>query len=316
MREISTIVGLEVIGIADGKVLGRVSEVVCDLASGRLVGLILGQGPAEKGIAADAIITIGDDAVMVPSSEVAQPLSQMEELMKYRRPEGKALEVVTDDGRRIGRVVRIWIDPYEKVVTRYEVSRGVVQDVTEGRIMLPIMDGTIHGSDTIIVPAAQTMELAGHAGGLRDALRKLSQRVKEQSAAAREKAEEAARVARERLQQAVEAAKQQAEVRGQPETESSKPPEATEGAAEQETPEQQPEQQPVGEEGEQQSADTDEAASEEPRVTGEEAEGQVPQELAPSVSEEGERQEEGQAGGGCEAEPGDGESESGPKSWL
>ncbi|MBC7286692.1 MAG: PRC-barrel domain-containing protein [Armatimonadetes bacterium] len=223
MRETTTIVGLEVIGISDGRVVGRVSEVVCDLASGRVLGLITGEGAAEKGVAAEDIVIIGEDAVMIPASASARPLSQMPELERYRRGPGtRPLEVVTDDGRRIGRVVRVWIDPFAKVVTRYEVSQGLVQDLANGRITLPIIPGTVHGRDTIVVPASYAMELAGQAGGLRKALRKLSQSVREQTAAAREKAEEAARLARERVREAVEKAKEAAaeaakQSEGQPE---------------------------------------------------------------------------------------------------
>ncbi len=291
MREISTIVGLEVIGIADGKVIGRVSEVVCDLASGKLVGLITGEGPAEKGIPADAIVTIGDDAVMVPASDAAEPLSQMDDLMRLRR-EGRPLEVVTDDGRRIGRVSRIWIDPVNKLVTRYEVSRGVVQDITEGRLMLPVIEGTVHGTDTLIVPAAQAMALSGHTGGLRDALRKLSQRVKEQSAAARERAEEAARAARERVQQAVEAAKETIE-----ESKHAQPAEGQQAPAEQAVPEPPPQQtdeqteEPAGQVTtalpEAQATETEEPAASEQDAENEQ------QETAPHESKEDKEQEAG-----------------------
>ncbi|MCX7598063.1 MAG: PRC-barrel domain-containing protein [Armatimonadetes bacterium] len=209
MREVSTVRGLEVVGIADGRVVGRVTQVICDLASGELLGLITGQGAAERGIRAEDIVTMGEDAVMIPSSQAARPLSELPELLNRRRePTAPPLEVVTDQGRRLGRVTKIWINPIDKKVTRYEVSAGVLKDLAEGPVILPVVPGSVHGLDTLVIPAVELANLAGHPGGLRAQLKLLSEKMKAQSAAAREKSQQAARAARESLEKAVAAAKE------------------------------------------------------------------------------------------------------------
>lgn len=209
MREISTIRGLEVVGIADGRVVGRVTQVICDLASGELLGLVTGQGAAERGICAEDIVTIGEDAVMIPSSQAARALSELPDLLSRRRePTAPPLEVVTDEGRRLGRVTKIWINPIDKKVTRYEVSAGVLKNLAEGPVILPVVPGSVHGLDTLVIPAVELASLAGQPGGLRAQLKHLSEKMKAQSAAAREKAQEAARAARESLEKAVAAAKE------------------------------------------------------------------------------------------------------------
>ena len=211
MREISTIVGLEVVGVADGKVVGRVSQVVYDLSTGKMEGLITGTGAGERGVPAENILTIGADAVMVPNAEAAVRLSDLPALMGKRKdPEAQPLRAVTDDGQKLGQVSRVWIDPVARVVTRFEVSAGLLRDLAEGPLMLPIVPGSTHGEDTLVVPALALMEMSGgHQGGLRAQMQHLSEKVKEQSAAARHQAEESAKAAREKIEKAVETARKQ-----------------------------------------------------------------------------------------------------------
>ncbi len=213
MRTVSSLLGLKVIGIADGKEIGEVTEVVYDLSTGRLVGIIVGRGAGERAISADDIAVIGEDAIMVPSGDVAKFVREVPEIAERRaEAPGKALAVVTDDGRRLGRISNVWIDPVAKIVTRFDVSAGFLQDLTRGPLSLPILEGTVHGPDTVIVPAAKVAELAGAAaGGLKAQLEKVSQRVKQEAQVAGERAAKAAEVAKEKLEQAVEAVKEELE---------------------------------------------------------------------------------------------------------
>jgi uncharacterized protein YrrD len=204
------IVGLQVIGIHDGKLVGSVSQVVCDLASGEVIGLIVGTGAAEKGIMAEDVETIGEDAVMISSAAKAFRLSERPELMRRRRePSRKPLAVVTDEGKHLGYVSRIWIDPASRKVTRYQVSGGFLRDLAEGALILPIVPGTIHGEDTVVVPAAELLALAAHKKGLKAHLEDLSSRAREKMSAVREQAEHAAQSTRAQIGRAVEVVREQ-----------------------------------------------------------------------------------------------------------
>jgi uncharacterized protein YrrD len=162
-------------------------------------------------VPAENILTIGADAVMVPNAEAAVRLSDLPALMGKRKdPEAQPLRAVTDDGQKLGQVSRVWIDPVARVVTRFEVSAGLLRDLAEGPLMLPIVPGSTHGEDTLVVPALALMEMSGgHQGGLRAQMQHLSEKVKEQSAAARHQAEESAKAAREKIEKAVETARKQ-----------------------------------------------------------------------------------------------------------
>lgn len=166
MREIKSITGLRVISMDEGAAVGTVSQVVVDLSSGAVLGLILGNGAAERGVLAADIETIGTDVIMVSRREVARHLSELPELEQRKSATTHLLPVFTDNGRRLGVISAIFIDPYEKTITRYEVSSGAIKDLAEGLLVLPIIPGTVHGQDAVIIPEQAVSELGRETGGL------------------------------------------------------------------------------------------------------------------------------------------------------
>ncbi|MGC9317077.1 MAG: PRC-barrel domain-containing protein [Armatimonadota bacterium] len=86
MRELSSLVGLEVIATDNGKRLGTVAEPLVDLAAGELVGVTLAKTPELQVILAEDISIIGPDAVMIPSSEALRSREEVEEALARARP--------------------------------------------------------------------------------------------------------------------------------------------------------------------------------------------------------------------------------------
>ncbi len=174
MREIGSILGLKVVSILEGKSLGTITEVVIDLTVGKMIGVIVGRGPAEKGIRAADIQALGADAVLVGTTQVAEHLSAMPKLIEHRRPaQQRPPEVITSEGQRLGQLDSVYIDPQTMKVKRFEVSGGAWQDLTEGVISLPIVKGIVHGPDVVIMPAKGLSKSAGK-GGLRASLGQLA----------------------------------------------------------------------------------------------------------------------------------------------
>ena len=173
MRDIATLVGLEVVSSSEGKSLGTIDEVLVDLAAGKLLGVVVGRGPAEKGIRAADLQALGTDAVLVSTAEVAVHLSAMPDLLEYRqRSEQGRPEVITSDGRRMGTLAAVYINPQTKELTRFEVSGGRWRDLTDGITSLPVFAGIIHGPDVVIVPA-EALDRPKAKGGLKASLRQL-----------------------------------------------------------------------------------------------------------------------------------------------
>ncbi len=175
MRDIRTITGLRVLSVEEGADLGAVSQVVVDLAAGNVLGIIVGSGSVEKAVRAEDIQTIGTDVVMISSRDVAGAVQEHPELAAHRREPVNPLGVFTKSGRKLGIVATVFIDPLDKVVTRYEVSAGPLKDVTDGILTLPVIDGTIHGQDAIILPDAAVAQFGREIGGLRAALGRLGE---------------------------------------------------------------------------------------------------------------------------------------------
>ena len=193
MRDVASIVGLKVISSKEGREVGTVSQVIVDLASGAVEGLIVGKGPSEKGVEAKDIDVIGLDAVMVGVSKVARHLSELPKLMEKRRdPAQGPREVVTDTGKRVGVLGALYIDPSNKRVTRYEVSGGAWRDITEGVITLAPMEGTVDGRDSIVVPISAFSEIEQGEGGLKAQFAKLASVARIQAKQAAESLEEGA----------------------------------------------------------------------------------------------------------------------------
>jgi uncharacterized protein YrrD len=191
MRDLASIVGLKVISSSEGRDVGTVSQVIVDLATGQIQGLIVGQGASERGIPAADLQVVGTDAIMVNTHKVARHLSELPDLLERRRePNAPAREVVTDTGRRLGTLGTIYVDPTTRRVTRYEVSGGAWRDMTEGVLSLAPVEGTVDGRDSVVVPMAAFAEIGASSGGLRAQLAKLGELARTQARQAAESLDE------------------------------------------------------------------------------------------------------------------------------
>jgi len=190
MRDIASIVGLKVISSSEGRDVGTVSQVIVDLASGKVLGLIVGKGATEKAIEAKDVAVIGTDAVMVQTHKLARHLSEVPALLEARRdPAAGPKPVITDTGKRLGVLGTVYVDPATATVSRYEVSCGAWRDITEGVLSLPPLSGTVDGPDSIIVPEQALSDSQGAPGGLRAQIAKLAEVARTQAQQAAESLE-------------------------------------------------------------------------------------------------------------------------------
>lgn len=216
MRELSSLIGLQVISTSEGKKLGSVAEVYVDLAAGELVCVTLAKTPELRVILADDIDVIGDDALMVSDrGKVRSREDAEEQLERGKRVLDNPPLVITSQGKTLGRLGTVQIDEATRKVVRFEVTGGSFKDLTEGVLALPVLEGIVHGDDTVIVPHDVVARRLVQAGGLRGALRHLGERLKisaedlsetsrDRSAKLKERAEELAKKAGEATEKAKE----------------------------------------------------------------------------------------------------------------
>lgn len=209
MRRLSSLTGLSVIASSEGMELGTVSEVVVDLAEGSVEGLIVRSGSVDKGVRAGEIDVFGADAIMVDTSNAAQPLAEVPELADRRRgKDEKPLKVMTSSGQKLGMVGEVFIDPKAKTVTRFEISGGPLRDITDGTLSFPVVEGMTHGRDILLVPDEVIASIKTGEGGLKGAWAKLSEQLKEEYETASERAEVLYEKSAKNVQRAVKQAQE------------------------------------------------------------------------------------------------------------
>lgn len=205
MKDTREITGLNVFSIEEGRILGRVAECVVDLATGKVVGLVVDAGRGvERGVARADITAIGKDAVMVPSEKVMKSVAEVTGLEDHRTA-GKAPRVLTRTGQVLGTLGSVHVDDLCQEVQSYEIVDDMIQVLAEGPATLGIIEGTVHGRDAIVLPenAAQAIK---RPGGLRAKLEKAFGAVREKASEVSDKLAGAAKKARTVTEEAGEKA--------------------------------------------------------------------------------------------------------------
>ncbi len=195
MKDTRDVVGLNVFSIQEGRILGRTTECVVDLAAGKVIGLVVVVGSGEeRGIARGDITAVGKDAVMVASDKLVKPLGEVAGLEDHRTV-GKAPRVLTRAGQVLGALGVVRVDEACRQVECYEIVGDVIQALADGPATLGIAKGTVHGRDAIVLPdeAAAAIE---RPGGLRASFGKALGVVRERAAEVGDKLSDAAKKAR------------------------------------------------------------------------------------------------------------------------
>jgi len=213
MRELSNLSGMQVIAVDEGKRLGTISQALVDLAAGELVAVVLSGPPGKSLIMSRDFKVVGQDALMVDSARVLKSRAEVEsDLARAREVLANPPTVITDKGTRLGTLANVMLADDGRTVVRYGISGGPLRDVATGPTALPILKGTVHGQDTIIVPHdAAHKYLAEASGGIKGGLEKLSKVFRQKYSAISERSGELYRESEERLRASTAKARQRAE---------------------------------------------------------------------------------------------------------
>lgn len=223
VKDTRDVVGLNVFSIEEGRILGKTAECVVDLATGKVIGLIVAvKTGQEMGIARSDITAVGRDAVMVSAAEVMKPLADVKGLAEHRTAGGRpAPRILTRGGQVLGTLGMVRVDGACGKVVAYEVVGDVVQRIADGPATLPIIKGTIHGRDAVVLPDDASQEIK-RPGGLRawiekgyEAVREAATDVGERASSAAKKVKETAETAEERAVAGAKAAREAVEKRMQ-----------------------------------------------------------------------------------------------------
>jgi uncharacterized protein YrrD len=219
VKDTRDVVGLNVFSIEEGRILGKTSECVVDLATGKAIGLIVQvKAGDEMGIARSDITAVGRDAVMVSTAEVLKPLADIKGLAEHRTAGGRpAPRVLTRGGQVLGTLGVVRVDEDCREVVAYEIVGDMVQAIADGPATLPIIKGTVHGRDAIVLPEDASAAIK-RPGGLRawiekgyDAVREAATDVSERVSSAAKKVRDSAETAEEKAVAKAKAAREAVE---------------------------------------------------------------------------------------------------------
>jgi uncharacterized protein YrrD len=154
--------GLPVVGITDGDAIADVKDVVYSPDQGALLGFTLNKrgffsGPMKAVLAYEDVVAVGRDAVMVNGlsavTEGGESLEAVVDESAGRNVLGD--DVLTDGGKRLGKVIDVVIEVTSGEVVGYELTGDQELQAHAGRPLLVPIPATLSVSGTVLmVPAA------------------------------------------------------------------------------------------------------------------------------------------------------------------
>lgn len=172
MKKSGEIIGLPIISIADGKEIGKVKDLVINPAGGKIAALVLDDGQwylEAKLLAFDAVIGMGEYAVMVENSNAVSPVTACPEVEKLLEAGVKVIgtKVLTNTGGICGQVQEIVLDKDGQIAAcEVAVDGGELKQIPAPQILTYAKDVTIinvAASANVATPAAHKAVPAGAA---------------------------------------------------------------------------------------------------------------------------------------------------------
>ncbi|MGI6549363.1 MAG: PRC-barrel domain-containing protein [Syntrophomonadales bacterium] len=128
------LIGLPVIDEHRGTVLGRVMDIVISPRL-QVEGLLVGSRDGKRLLLIDHL-TIGQDAILVSDPRGLKRIKNGEHPTRIKDRMG--LLVVNRDGRELGVMSDLVVEPESKEVQGIEISSGIIKDFIDGRSEVPL----------------------------------------------------------------------------------------------------------------------------------------------------------------------------------
>lgn len=167
MRKSQDIIGLAVIPLDTGKKTGTVRDLLFDNQQ-RFLGILMeepGIFRRKRWIPAEKIRNMGKDAVMVDSEQSILPLSELGASFISLESGPFAIKgkpVLSPAGAELGVVENVYFLEEVGTLIGYELSEGLISDLTEGRKWLQTQSPLVWGEDVLIAPENQFQMKEAH----------------------------------------------------------------------------------------------------------------------------------------------------------
>jgi len=156
MHKVSELIGKSIVSAATGERLGKVSDVLVDQQSHRVLGFVIGGGlmSAEHVLPHADVQAMGADAVVARSATGVVGAKEWREqgVAGARTSTLKHRRVLTTTGRSLGEVHDVLLDDGGGAVEAFEVTAPSLGGLVHKHAILPHVSGMTIGADAVLVP--------------------------------------------------------------------------------------------------------------------------------------------------------------------
>ena len=167
MRKVSTVIGQNVVSLADGHQIASVKDVVIGDSHESVVALVL----QEAGLLSDARIvpigavrSYGRDAVVIESDDAVVEGGAEPDIPNESARTLAGMKVLSSAGEQVGTIADAYFEEEDGRIVGFEVSSGMVDDMASGRRFLPV-DELDHIGDEIVYVRPEAAQSLGPVPG-------------------------------------------------------------------------------------------------------------------------------------------------------
>lgn len=174
MERYSEVVGLPVICVEDGKRIGIIKDIIFCPKDKKVLAFLLerkGCQILKKIILSKDILNLGKDAMIVNDCTCVKEFRKTKNDVDFHdRGTIKGLKVYTKSGEDYGVVQDVLFDSKTGMIEGIELSDGLLQDIVQGRNVLPLFGKVEFSEESVLVDREAVEEMMGTGGGLRKKL--------------------------------------------------------------------------------------------------------------------------------------------------
>jgi len=171
LEKYSEVVGLPVVCVESGKKLGIVKEVLFCPKTREVKAFLLerkGCQVRKKILLLKDVLSLGRDALVVDSISCVKDLRKVQEAAGLKdSAKVTGLRIYSKMGEDLGTVKDVLFDYRTGLIEGVEVSAGLLQDIVEGRNVLPLFGKVEFSDESILVDREAIEEMTGTGGGLK-----------------------------------------------------------------------------------------------------------------------------------------------------
>lgn len=176
MERYSEVIGLPVIYVIDGKKAGIIKDIIFCLESKKVIAFEIERNSYEikkKIVLKEDVINLGKDAIVIEDENKITTFKKAKDSFGIKKKSTIIdSKVYTKHGEDIGIVKDILFDFQKGTLDGVEISDGLIQDIVQGRNVLPLLGKVEFGKENILVERMAVEEMMEKGKGIRGIINK------------------------------------------------------------------------------------------------------------------------------------------------